>query len=200
MNNKFLVIFLSIVFFLSLFSKVNAVFYIQNGPCGRYDTNTECQRKIDKLGRDQKKAEEKAEEEARLYQAKLESEKKTEQKRLERLAEEEKENELKIELEKLTKEVEYQTQIKQLEDRIKNLESKDSTIIITPHVIKNQEKIITSTQPIEKIQLQKEEVKEMLTEEETVSETILPVVQDTPPSPPKKISWFKKIINWFSIK
>jgi len=109
------------------------------------------------------------------------------------------------EYEEISKDKELNERILELENKVKDLESKKNKPIVVPKQIYIQPVIEKSSYPVKVIKPKTETIKietddiQLIEEEISIKETV-PVIQTITEPIPKKASWFKKIINWFSGK
>ena len=188
---------LSILIYVSSPSVSNAVFAVFSGtPC----TTTACK--------------EAAAETARVNQERIVAQERatklaaeqTEQLRQEQVAAQAEKDKIEAqkEEERIQKENEYQLKIKELEDRIKKLESQqpiiktitipvETTVKETPSVQNNE--VIKTTIP-DKKKVQPSVIKKEEPRNESIITSPSPIIESIP-TPIQKVSWFKKFLNWF---
>ena len=109
------------------------------------------------------------------------------------------------EADKIRKENELYERILELENKVKYLESEKIKPLVVAKKIYIQPVVEKSSPPIKVIKPKTETIKietdkiKLIKEKKSIKETV-PVIQVITEPIPKKISWFKTIINWFSIK
>lgn len=184
---KNIILTTGLISFLFIPQISNAVLLLS--ACSTQESQESCQKRNQELN----KLQEQIAEENKIQQEKLIAEQKAEKQQQEKLINQE-------EIEKVNKENESQAKIKELEDRIKSLESQKQTIT-TPSANEKNSTIVYPTNTInQKLQTPIKQEKPLENDRNTPNAVISPTIENVTQKPQKKINLFRRIISWFKGK